>query len=69
MKLSRYLQSSALTLQEFADLLSSRAGIKVHRQTVYLWTTETRMPRRATMAAIRAVTAGKVQPNDFVTVR
>ena len=65
MKLADYLTKQDLSLQRFADLLRPQ-GIHVTRETVRTWAAGTRLPRMESLQAIRVVTGGKVQPNDFV---
>lgn len=59
MQLREYLADQKLTIPAFADLI----GVKV--QTVHRYVNGERLPRREVMDKIKAVTGGKVQPNDF----
>ena len=59
MKLMDFLDSRNLTYREFADQVDATA------EAVRLWVTGQRIPKREFMDKIKAVTKGKVRPNDF----
>lgn len=54
-----YIDKSAISVTEFAK------QIGVSRQAVYDYMSGEKMPKRATMQNIEAVTRGKVKPQDF----
>ncbi len=59
MKLMDFLDSRNLTYREFAGQVDATA------EAVRLWVTGQRIPKREFMDKIKAVTKGKVTPNDF----
>ena len=58
-RLKRYIQEAGLTEAGFGSLIGKP------QQTVHAYASGTRIPRKAEMQRIYAVTAGAVQPNDF----
>lgn len=65
MKLSVFLAQHGLSHADFAKQIADRMGETLTGEAVRLWAAGDRVPRPAAMAAIEAVTAGMVQPNDF----
>lgn len=59
MKLSDYLAQEKLTQAQFAEMVGA------HPITVNKWATGNAMPRRAQVAKIRDVTAGRVTAADL----
>jgi hypothetical protein len=59
MKLLDFLNKRQVSYREFAAQVDSTA------EAVRLWVTGQRIPKREFMDKIKAVTKGKVTPNDF----
>lgn len=59
MRLRQYLDEHSISIAEFAGQI----GVSV--QSVYRYVDGDRLPERRIMEQIKAVTEGKVTPNDF----